>query len=492
MRAILSIDQGTTSSRAIVYDEKARPVFTAQQEFPQIYPHDGWVEHDPQAIWKSVHRTARKAMNSCDGMVIEAIGITNQRETCIIWDRKTGEPIYNAIVWQDRRTADICEALKEQGYEQTVRTKTGLLLDPYFSASKIGWILDHITGARARAEAGELAFGTIDTYLIWQLTNGAVHATDATNASRTSLYNIMTGAWDMELCAIFNVPLELLPTVKNSMDDYGLTDAAILGEAIPIFGVAGDQQAASIGQGCLAAGDIKSTYGTGCFVMLNTGDEIVRSNNRLLSTIAVQIDGKPTYALEGSIFVAGAAVGWLRDGLGIIEEAAQCDAMARDLDNNTGVYMVPAFTGLGAPHWAPKARGAIYGLTRDTGPSHLARAALESVCYQTYDLLTAMQKDIKDIAITTLNVDGGMAISDWTMQYLADMVQVEILRPTNMETTALGAALLAGHATGLYPSLGQFSARATPDKVFTPRDENEARTKVLHQWDQAVRRTLLE
>ena len=482
MSYILSIDQGTTSSRAIVYDKNAQPIKTAQQEFPQIYPSDGWVEHDPEAIWESVLSTTKKVLRKG----VKAIGITNQRETCVVWERSSGKPIYNAIVWQDRRTADVCTALKAAGHEEMVTDKTGLLLDPYFSAAKIAWILDHVEGARARAENGELAFGTIDTFLIWRLTGSASHVTDATNASRTSLYNIETGGWDDELLALFKVPRALLPKVLDCAADFGVTAKDVLGEAIPITGVAGDQQAAAIGQGCFSVGDIKSTYGTGCFVLLNTGVEKITSQNRLLTTVAYRLDGVTHYALEGSIFVAGAAVQWLRDEMGLIKSAAQTEGMARGMTSNNGLYLVPAFTGLGAPHWDPNARGAIFGITRATGPSEFVRAALESVCYQTHDLLAAMKQDGANP--TALKVDGGMAANDWIMEFLSSILNIQIDRPANMETTALGAALLAGSHIGLYEDVKNFQSQT--DKTFTPDMGAEKRKSLIAGWKKAVSRVL--
>jgi len=485
MSYILALDQGTTSSRAILYDKAAAPVMTAQEEFPQIYPADGWVEHDPEAIWETVLSTAKDALEFAKGD-IEAIGITNQRETCVIWERATGKPIYNAIVWQDRRTAEECTTLKASGHENMVTEKTGLLLDPYFSATKIAWILGNVDGAQARAEKGELAFGTIDTFLIWRLTNGASHVTDATNASRTSLYNIETGAWDDELLALFGVPRALLPDVLDCAADFGVTSRDVLGAEIPITGVAGDQQAAAIGQGCFAVGDIKSTYGTGCFVLLNTGTNKITSANRLLTTVAYRLDGASHYSLEGSIFVAGAAVQWLRDEMGLIKSASETEAIARNMDSNNGLYLVPAFTGLGAPHWDPNARGGIFGITRATGPKDFVRAALESVCYQTHDLLAAMAAD--GAKPNALKVDGGMAANNWIMQFLSDILDIEINRPRNMETTALGAALLAGHHCGLYGDVRKFKSKA--DKRFTPDMRNEERKGLLAGWDKAVGRIL--
>ncbi len=485
MSYILAIDQGTTSSRAIVYDKHTKPVFAAQEEFPQIYPADGWVEHDPEAIWQSVLATTKKALKESDGGA-QAIGITNQRETCVVWERATGKPIYNAIVWQDRRTADVCAALKADGHEKMVTEKTGLLLDPYFSAAKIAWILDHVKGARARAENGELAFGTIDTFLIWRLTGGAFHVTDATNASRTSLYDINKGTWDDDLLSLFKVPRSLLPDVLDCAADFGTTSQDVLGAAIPITGVAGDQQAAAIGQGCFSIGDIKSTYGTGCFVLQNTGAEKITSQHRLLTTIAYRLGGVTHYALEGSIFVAGAAVQWLRDEMGLIQTAAETEGLARGLDSNKGLYLVPAFTGLGAPHWDPNARGAIFGITRATKPADFVRAALESVCYQTHDLLAAMKQD--GARPNALKVDGGMAANDWAMDFLADILNMQVDRPANMETTALGAALLAGSHIGMYEDVQKFQSKT--DKSFAPDMSGKDRDILLAGWNKAVGRVL--
>lgn len=487
---ILAIDQGTTSSRSILYDDQARPIFTAQEEFPQIYPADGWVEHDPEAIWSGVVSTMNKALTAAsqrDGRVA-AIGITNQRETCVVWDKATGTPIYNAVVWQDRRTADQCAKLKSSGYENVIEKKTGLLLDPYFSATKIAWILSHVEGARARAEAGELLAGTIDSFLIWRLTGGRSHVTDATNASRTSLYNIETGDWDEELLDVFGVPRTVLPDVLDCADDFGVTDKSVTGMSIPICGVAGDQQAAAIGQGCFSKGDIKSTYGTGCFALLNTGSEKISSKNRLLGTIAYRLAGETVYALEGSIFVAGAAVQWLRDEMKLIKSAAETEGMAKGLAGNNGLYLVPAFTGMGAPYWDPNARGAIYGITRATGPADFVRAALESVCYQTHDLLAAMREDGANL--TRLKVDGGMAANDWTMQFLSDILDLPVDRPKNMETTALGVALLAGSHCGAYGSMQSFFSGQSPDQSFEPDFDSTHRSSLLEGWNKAVQRTL--
>ena len=490
---IMALDQGTTSSRTILFDQNYHIVGQAQQEFTQHFPADGWVEHDPMDIWNTTLATAKQALANAgiSAADIAAIGITNQRETTVIWDRHSGQPIYNAIVWQDRRTAALCNQLKDQGLEATVTKKTGLLLDPYFSATKVAWILDNVDGARAQAERGELAFGTVDSWLLWNLTGGE-HATDATNASRTMLYNIHNGDWDDELLALFNIPRSLLPTVKDSAADFGTT--SLLGEAINIYGIAGDQQAATMGQACFDIGMMKSTYGTGCFALLNTGDTAVTSTNRLLTTIAYQLDGEPTYALEGSIFIAGAAVQWLRDGLGIIESASQSGQLAEDADPSQAVYMVPAFTGLGAPWWDADARGAILGLTRGTGPAEIAKAALESVCYQTLDLLNAMRADwtqgASQGADTVLRVDGGMVASDWTMQCLADILQAPVDRPVIAETTALGAAWLAGSRAGVWPGQEGFAASWQLDNNFAPQMAIEHRDAKVCGWNQAVRRVL--
>ena len=487
---ILAMDQGTTSSRAIIFDPSYSVVALAQEEFQQHFPHSGWVEHSPADIWRTTLNTAKTAITKAgiSPKQISAIGITNQRETTLIWDRKTGEPVYNAIVWQDRRTAEYCNGLKSQGHEPSITKKTGLLLDPYFSASKLAWILDNVDGARARAEAGELAFGTVDTWLLWNLTEGASHATDATNASRTMLYNIHRGEWDAELLTLFNIPSNLLPTVKDCAADFG--HSSLLGAIIPILGIAGDQQAATLGQACFNPGMMKSTYGTGCFALLNTGDTPVNSSNRLLTTIAYQLDGKPTYALEGSIFIAGAAVQWLRDGLGIIDSAKQSGELAATADDNQQVYMIPAFTGLGAPWWDPDARGALIGLTRGTGPAELSRAALESVCYQTLDLLNAMQSDWNQVADTVLRVDGGMVASDWTMQRLADILQSPVDRPVIAETTALGAAWLAGSRAGIWSDQTGFAERWQLDRQFSPKMSAQERAYRVAGWDQAIRRIL--
>ncbi len=487
---ILAMDQGTTSSRAIIFDEQYAIVEQAQQEFAQHFPDSGWVEHSPADIWQTSLDTARQALANAgiSADQIAAIGITNQRETTLLWDRNSGEPIYNAIVWQDRRTADYCNSLKDQGQEPMITSKTGLLLDPYFSATKVAWILDNVEGARARAEAGELAFGTMDTWLLWNLTEGKSHATDATNASRTMLYNIHSGRWDNELLQLFDIPASLLPVVKDCAADFGSTE--LLGGEVPILGIAGDQQAATLGQACFKTGMMKSTYGTGCFALLNTGDSAVSSRNRLLTTIAYQLDGKTTYALEGSIFIAGAAVQWLRDGLGIIDSAKQSGELAAEADNSQQVYMIPAFTGLGAPWWDADARGALIGLTRGTGPAEISRAALESVCYQTLDLLKAMQADWQQSGDTVLRVDGGMVASDWTMQRLADILQAPVDRPVIAETTALGAAWLAGSRAGVWPDQAGFAESWKLDKNFAPQMPAEERDNKVAGWDTAVRRVL--
>lgn len=489
---ILAIDQGTTSSRAIVFNDQLEIVAVAQQEFEQFFPQSGWVEHDPEEIWSSTVATCRKALEKAKlpATDIAAIGITNQRETTIIWDKDTGKPIHKAIVWQDRRTSEYCSGLRKAGHDPLITAKTGLLLDSYFSGTKIKWLLDNVEGAREMAESGKLRFGTVDTFLLWQLTGGKVHATDATNASRTMLFNIHDNCWDQELLELLGIPASLLPEVKDSSASFGMTDPALLGAAIPVCGIAGDQQAALVGQACFQPGMIKSTYGTGCFIVLNTGDQAVRSNNRLLTTIGYRINGKTTYALEGSIFVAGAAVQWMRDAMGLIESASETGKLARKADINQDVYLVPAFTGLGAPHWDGEARGAIFGITRATGPAELSKAALESVCYQTRDLLDAMRGDWKNMGETVLRVDGGMVASNYTMQFLADILNAPVDRPVVLETTALGAAYLAGLHIGLFPAPEQFSRSWKRDKRFTPALAEEVRIRKYHGWQDAVRRTL--
>lgn len=490
---VLAIDQGTTSSRAIIFDAKQQIAGRGQKEFRQIYPKSGWVEHDPEEIWQTVVDTCKSAIKSASVSAsdVAAIGITNQRETVAVWDRKTGKPIYNAIVWQDRRTAALCRRLKKAGHEKGITRKTGLLLDPYFSGTKLAWILDNVTGARKRANKGELLFGTVDCFLIWRLTGGKVHATDATNASRTLLFNIDTNEWDKDLLTLFKIPASLLPEVKDCSDNYGKTDPALLGAAIPILGVAGDQQAATIGQACFEPGMFKSTYGTGCFALLNTGKQRVVSKNRLLTTIAYRLNGKTTYALEGSIFVAGAAVQWLRDGLGLIKSADQTGKLAAEADPTQDIYLVPAFVGLGAPHWDSDARGAIYGLTRNSGPAEFAKAALEAVAYQTRDLLDAMRKDWKvGNTKTVMRVDGGMVASDWTMQCLADILDAPVDRPIILETTAFGAAWLAGSKAGIWPKKAEFARSWVRDRRFEPEMSEKLRKAKLAGWKSAVQRTL--
>ncbi len=488
---VLAIDQGTTSTRAIVFDERARALATARREFAQHYPASGWVEHDPEDIWRDTLATVREALAhpGVGAGGIRALGITNQRETAVVWERATGQAIHRAIVWQDRRTADVCARLKAEGAEPLVRQKTGLLLDPYFSGTKVAWLLDHVPGARARAERGELAFGTIDTFLLWRLTSGRVHATDVTNASRTLLFDIHAQDWDEELLRLLRVPRALLPVVRDSSEVYGTTEAALFGRALPIAGIAGDQQAALIGQACFKPGMAKSTYGTGCFLLLNTGDIAVPSANRMLTTPAYRIGGRITYAMEGSIFVAGAAIKWLRDGLKVIPSAAHTAAAATSVPENHGVYMVPAFVGLGAPHWDPAARGLICGLTLDTTGAHLARAALESIAYQTLDLTQAMLRDGARRA-DAIRVDGGMAANDWFCQFLADVLDARVERPAELETTALGAAFLAGLATGVWSDLGAITGTWASAAVFAPQMGAAQRAQLIAGWELALRRTL--
>ena len=483
---ILSIDQGTTSSRAVLFDQNGKVCFTSQQEFTQFFPEDGWVEHDPEEIWQTTLSVTREACSKADelGEGVSAIGIANQRETTIVWDKSTGEPIYNAIVWQDRRTLSFCQDLKDKGIEKRISEKTGLLLDPYFSASKINWILENVENARSRADKGELAFGTIDSFLIWRLTDGQMHATDATNASRTLLFNIHQQKWDSDLLDIFDVPKAMLPEVKDSADDFGTCSTNIVAGNLPIAGVAGDQQAALIGQACFKPGMIKSTYGTGCFVMMNTGDLAVTSQNRLLTTVAYRLNGKPTYAIEGSIFIAGAGVQWLRDGIGIIKCAAETEDMAANQPHNAGVYLVPAFTGLGAPHWDPKARGAIFGLTLNTGVENIVRAMLESTCYQTADLFEAMEKD--GVRPERLRVDGGMVENNWLCGFLANILGIPVERPVITETTALGVAILAGLQIGLFKSPEDVQKQWACDRTFEVDMELAIRNKLLAEWRVAV------
>jgi glycerol kinase len=492
MTHILSIDQGTTSTRAILFDADMRVQGIARQEFRQIFPRSGWVEHDPEEIWKTTVQVCRQVLTGAGvpATSLAAIGLTNQRETTIIWDRRTGKPLHNGIVWQDRRTADLCETLRAAGHEAAITARTGLLLDPYFSATKVKWLLDSVPDARARAARGEVLFGTVDSFLIWRLTGGKVHATDATNAARTMLFDIHAGCWDAGICAVLDIPMAMLPEVRDCAADYGVTDAALLGAAVPILGVAGDQQAATIGQACFSPGMMKSTYGTGCFALLNTGSRPVPSENRMLTTIAYQLDGRRTYALEGSIFIAGAAVQWLRDGLGVLGDAGQADDLAAQADPGQDVVLVPAFTGLGAPYWRPDCRGAVFGLTRNSGPAEFARAALESVAFQTRDLVEAMRMDWQGAGDVTLRVDGGMAASDWTMQRLADLLGAAVDRPVMQETTALGAAWLAGMRAGVYPDADGFSRMWKLDRRFDPAMAAVDRDARYATWQRAVRATM--
>lgn len=499
MKYILAIDQGTTSSRAILFNKEMKIEAVCQEEFPQYFPHSGWVEHDPSDIWSTVIATCRDVMRKVGASAedIVSIGITNQRETTLVWDKHTGQTIYNAIVWQDRRTSDLCKELKNDGHEEMLTQKTGLLFDPYFSGTKLKWILDNVEGARQKAKEGNLLFGTVDSYLIWKLTDGKSHYTDATNAARTMLYNIKTGNWDTDICSLLDIPMNMLPQVKDCADDFGEVQEELFGEKVPINGVAGDQQSATIGQACFEPGMIKSTYGTGCFALLNTGENMVISKNKLLSTIAYQLKGKTTYAIEGSIFVAGAVVQWLRDGLKIINDAKETEKLALNADPEQHLYIVPAFTGLGAPYWDAQCRGAIYGLTRNSGPAEFAKAALESVAYQTRDLLDAMHLDwdsspleIKESKNTILRVDGGMAVSSWTIQNLADILGTSVDRPEILETTALGVAWLAGMHNGFYPSKEEFAKNWVLEKRFDSKMDDNTREKLYSGWKDAVERTL--
>ena len=491
---VLAIDQGTTSTRAILFRADTSIAAVAQQEFPQHFPADGQVEHEPEDLWTTTIETCRSAMQKAGAAArdIAGIGITNQRETTLLWDRATGKPVHRAIVWQDRRTADYCARLKAGGYEELFTAKTGLLLDPYFSGTKLAWLLNSAPGIPDRAARGELAFGTVDSYLLWRLTGGKVHATDATNASRTLLYDIHSGRWDDELLALLGVPRAVLPHVMDSSATFGMTEPGLFGDQIPICGIAGDQQAALIGQACFAPGMVKSTYGTGCFALLNTGHTPVASRNKLLTTVAYQLGGIRSYALEGSIFVAGAAVQWLRDGLHVVESAEATGGLAAAADPTQDVILVPAFVGLGAPHWRPEARGALFGLTRATGPRELARAALESVCFQTHDLLTAMKADWPDAESTlkVLRVDGGMVNSDWTMQRLADLLGCAVDRPQIRETTVLGAAYLAGLHSGFYPEPDRFAESWQLERRFKPGMDPPLRAQKLAAWSAAVARLL--
>ncbi|MBU2878400.1 glycerol kinase GlpK [Aliiglaciecola lipolytica] len=486
---ILAIDQGTTSSRAILFSLDGKPCFIAQQEFSQSYPDDGWVEHDPEEIWQSVLKTCKDVIVEAqiDVSQVVSIGITNQRETTIVWDKKTGKTLYPAIVWQDRRTSSICKQFSEDSQlVEHITDTTGLLLDPYFCATKIKWILDNVEGAREKAESGLLAFGTVDTFLIWRLTKGRCHYTDATNASRTMLFDIHKQQWDPQLLKTFDIPQSILPTVLDSADEFGKTNPTLLGKAIPIQGVAGDQQAALFGQTCFKKGMAKTTYGTGCFMVLNTGLTPLKSHNRLLTTVAYRLNGETTYALEGSIFMAGATIQWLRDGLQLIKEASETESLAKMASPNNSVFLVPAFTGLGAPYWDPDARGAILGLTRDTGINEIVAAGLQSVCYQSKDLQKAMESD--GARATNLRVDGGMVKNDWLMGFLADILGAEVDRPEITETTALGAAYLAGLQAGIYKSLDELSAQWRCEHTFTPRFSKQERDHAYSLWQQAVNR----
>ena len=493
MSFILAIDQGTTSSRSIIFNENLKIIGSAQEEFTQYFPQSGWVEHNPKDLLETTIVTCKSALNSSsvDPKKVVAIGITNQRETTLVWDKNTGEPVYNAIVWQDRRTASHCEELRQKGFEKKVTDTTGLLLDPYFSSTKLAWILDNVEGVRSRAEAGNLLFGTVDSYLIWHLTGRQSHVTDATNAARTMLYDIRNGAWSTEMCDMLNIPIKMLPEVRDCAADFGLTSPEIFGVSIPIKGVAGDQHAATLGQACFEPGMMKSTYGTGCFALLNTGNTMVTSQNRMLTTIGYQLDGKVTYALEGSIFIAGAVVQWLRDGLKLLSKASQSGDLAKLSDNSQNLILVPAFTGLGAPYWNAECRGAIYGLTRNSGPAEFSRAALESVGFQTRDLLEAMMSDWQNGAKGgVLRVDGGMSASNWTMQFLSNILDAPVDRPETLETTAMGAAWLAGMRVGLYPEQSEFAKSWSLEKRFQPGMDDELREQRYKDWKLAVAATV--
>jgi len=489
---VLVIDQGTTSTRAIVFGPDMAQSGHSQREFPQLYPQPGWVEHDPEALWSTALATAREALQRAGvaASALAAVGIANQRETTLVWDRQTGAPIYNAIVWQDRRTADACDALERDGHGERVASCTGLRLDPYFSATKIGWILDHVSGARARAEAGGLAFGTVDSFLLWRLTGGRVHATDATNASRTLLCDLASATWDDGMLELFGIPRAMLPEIRDSAGSFGVTDAGLLGAAVAVRGIAGDQQAALVGQACFSRGMVKATYGTGAFVLLNVGSEPLPSTHRMLTTIAYQRHGQRSYALEGSIFTAGAAVQWLRDGIGLVDDAAETGVLAAQADPAQRVYLVPAFTGLGAPHWNSRARATISGISRGTTRKELARAVLEAVGYQTRDLLQAMLDDAGLQGEIVLRVDGGMTASDWTMQFLADMVGIAVERPACLETTALGAAYLAGLDAGVYPEPAVFQSQWAREACFTPSLDSAERAARYAGWRAAVAQAL--
>ena len=490
MDTYISIDQGTTSSRAILFGEDGSILKTCQMEFEQIYPKPGWVEHNPEEIWETTKSVLKDLYHSniTKKHKIRGIGITNQRETTILWDKKSGKPLYNAIVWQDRRTSDFCKSLVKQGLEETVINKSGLVIDPYFSATKIKWILDNVSGARSKAENDEICFGTVDSFLLWKLTGGKVHATDATNASRTSLYNIESLEWDNELLKIFDVPKSLMPVVMDSNSHFGDISKDIINVELPILSILGDQQAAAVGQACFKPGSIKSTYGTGCFVIINSGKKIIKSNSRLLGTICYKINGEVTYALEGSIFIAGAVVQWLRDSLKIIETASQTEDIIEKMQSNSGVYLVPAFTGLGCPYWDPDARGAIYGITRDTGKNEITRAAIESVAYQTRDLFKAMSED--GISPKMLRVDGGMTDNSWLMQFLSNILDISVEVPKITETTALGVAMMAALTDGKYSTLEELSNLWSSNKSYIPKIDKSERDNLLKNWDYYVNKTL--
>jgi len=490
-RFIAAIDQGTTSSRAILFSLSGKNIYSSQKEFKQYFPKDGWVEHNPNEIWNTTKKVLIDVINKSKRLKgkILTIGITNQRETTILWNKKTGKPVYNAIVWQDRRTAEFCKKFKTNKKEKFINRRTGLLIDPYFSATKIKWILDNVVIAKKLLRTNNLLFGTIDTFLLWKLTKGKIHATDATNASRTMLFNISRNKWDKDILKILNIPKNILPTVKDSSDDFGTTDKSITGISYPINGVVGDQQAATIGQCCFAKGSIKSTYGTGAFVLMNTGNKKIYSKNKLLTTICYRLNGKITYALEGSIFIAGAGVQWLRDKIKLINNAAETEKIAKSLKSNNGIYLVPAFTGLGAPYWNPNSRGIICGLTRDTSKKEIVRATLESVAYQSYDLFNAMKND--GLRPNLVKVDGGMVKNNWFSQFLSDIIDLEVIRPKVNETTALGAAFMAGLKIGVYKSLKDISKNWKIDKKFYPKMNKVNRSKLLKGWEQAITKTLI-
>ena len=488
---IIAIDQGTTSSRTILFSLKGKPVYSSQKEFKQFFPKNGWVEHNPEEIWNTTKKTLKKVLNKVKdfGGNVLAIGITNQRETTVLWDKKTGKAVYKAIVWQDRRTEEYCKKLRKQNKETIIFNKTGLLIDPYFSGTKIKWILDNVPLAKKLMNKKQLLFGTIDSYLIWKLTKRKIHATDATNASRTMIYNISTNKWDDTILKLLKIKKHILPEVKDCADDYGFTDKSITGKSIPIRGVVGDQQSAAIGQCCFEPGSLKSTYGTGAFILLNTGSRKIYSKNRLLTTIGYRLNGKTTYALEGSIFIAGAGVQWLRDKMKFVKHAVETEKIVKSLKDNSGLYLVPAFTGIGAPYWNANARGVLSGITRNTGPKEIVRAIIESVAYQTYDLFEAMKHD--GLRPKLVKVDGGMVMNNWFSQFLADIIGVKVLRPKVHETTALGAAFMAGLKIGVYKSLKDISKQWGVDKKFLPRVNKNNRNKLLKGWNTAIKRTLI-